>query len=185
MRGSLAEVSLPELLRFLDRPTVSGRLHLYGSQAGRVVLARGRLVAVETGGPGQAPVEDPDEVVPALLDLALGADGEFEFEPVHPVANGLRGQPLSEALRELDDLLAVWRAVAAVVPSVSVVPRLVPRLQGNSLDIDACQWRVVTAIDGQRSVAELTRVTGYEAFQVCQIVQRLVAVGAAEIADGR
>lgn len=185
MQGSLAEVPLPELLRFLDRPTVSGRLLLHGGQAGRIELARGRLVAVEIGEAGRSPVEDPDEVVPALLDLVLCADGDFEFVPVSEPVHGPRGLPLTAALGELDELLKLWRAVAAVVPSVSAVPRLVPSLRAERLHIDAHQWRLVTAIDGDRSVADLVRVTGFEAFQVCLILQQLVAAGAAAIRQDR
>ena len=125
-----------------------------------------------------------DRLIDAMFELLVSSKSNFEFIPgeSHPFV-GSPGHPVAFLLEQGHRRLERWREVAAVIPSTAVVVRLAAALPSTltSLTIDAEEFRVLTAIDGHRTVAEITRVLGASALAVCGTLHRLVTVGACTV----
>ena len=78
-----------------------------------------------------------------------------------------------------------WREVATVLPSIAVIVTLADDVPSDAPDIvlSPSEWRVVAHLDGRRSIADITRLLGASAFDVCATLHRLVTAGAAKVVD--
>jgi len=122
-----------------------------------------------------------DRIVDAVFELLVLAKSNFEFVPgeEHPMMGAPR-HDVEMLVEEGRRRLERWREVAAVIPSTAAVVRLAAALPPTveSLTVDADEFRVLAAVDGHRTIAEITRVLGAGAFTVCATLHRLVMVGA-------
>lgn len=141
----------------------------------------------------QASAEEADfdrlvegRIVDAVFELLVTTSSDFEFRGAeqHPLAGGRQHQvdDLIEASRARLDR---WREVATVLPSTGAVVRLSANLGPDATDLvlTPMEWRIVAHLDGRRSIADVTRLLGASAFDVCATLHRLVTLGAAEVVN--
>jgi hypothetical protein len=127
-----------------------------------------------------------DRIVETLFPLLLAPDATFDFfdGEANPFGGtfgvGVR-DALSTARQRLDD----WKAIAASIPSLAAVVTLAPELPRteHEVRVPASDWPVVALIDARRSVGDLVRDSGRNAYDVCIAIHRLVSVGAVSLAE--
>jgi hypothetical protein len=85
-------------------------------------------------------------------------------------------------LVEVDGLLAQWREIEAVIPSLECRPVLTDELGCEQLLVDGELWQLIVVVDGIRSVRDIAHRTRRSVLELCRTLMELVAAGAVAIA---
>jgi hypothetical protein len=125
-------------------------------------------------------------IVDAVFELLVTTSSNFEFRGAeqHPLVGGRQHQ-VDDLIDASRARLERWREVATVLPSTAAVVSLSPNLGADAPDLvlTPMEWRVVAHLDGRRSIADVTRLLGASAFDVCATLHRLVTLGAADVVN--
>ena len=177
--GTLDTFALPDVLRLLAATSKSGRLDLDltgASGPGALWLVDGLVAAVAA--PGAQPSAPSADVVFELLRRPQGsftfdADGTSEVEG--------RAAEVEELLAGAGELLAEWRDIEAVVPSLDVVVRLRGELVGEQVTVSAAQWRLLVGVGSGTTVRGLGAARSLGELAVSRAVKDLFDAGLVEI----
>ncbi|MFP5256005.1 MAG: DUF4388 domain-containing protein [Acidimicrobiia bacterium] len=179
LQGTLDTFALPDVLHLLATTKKTGCLRLDGRRgAGTVHVDAGEIVAVTA-----AHVPGATEAADALFELLRFEEGSFAFDP--DVAPDER-QPATDVATLLDAataLLAEWREIEAVVPSLDAQVSLRPALAGDQVTIPAEQWSHLVAVGGGRTVRSLGQHLDLSELPVSRVVRDLVELGVVELED--
>jgi hypothetical protein len=121
-----------------------------------------------------------ERVVDTMFEFLVLLHSQFEFAPgERHLFSGAPAQDVNFLLSEGHARLERWREVAAVIPSTAIVVHVCATLPPTlpNITLSAEEFRVLAAIDGRRSVADITRLLGASAFSVCGTLHRLVTMG--------
>ena len=156
LSGTLDGIGLAPLVGFLAGLGKSGRLAVNeGPMGGEVFLEDGQVIGA---------MFDNERGLPALdaIGLALGR-GRFAFAEgdAGSTDRNLTLTPV-ELHQHLEELAHEQARLAAAIPSLSALPRVaVEVLDGeDELRLDRDTLRLLLALDGRRSVADLARERG-------------------------
>jgi hypothetical protein len=187
LQGTFDTLALPEVLGLLAQSRKTGALWLRaGTAEGRVYLADGRCCAAESDTHVEPVATDRDldqRLVDVCFELARQDDGSFRFvvddEPTWRV--GGAGVAIEDAVGSLERLLEEWREIQAVIPTLDVRLQLTPELGTDSIIIDQPRWRLLVALDGNRSVRDVMSLTERGVLDVCNALKELIEEGAVEV----
>lgn len=185
LQGTFDVLDFSEVLRLLARQQLTGRLHVRSrSFAANLFFDEGALVgadqsehqAAATAGDVRGRLE---EICFEMLDAERGG---FEFQAGRPstlpAATRLRVDTvLSRARKRLQE----WQELQELIPSLDLQPHLVDDLASTEVTIDQERWRMLTAIDGRRSLRAIGRTLNMSDFDVCRVVKALLDGGVVEI----
>jgi hypothetical protein len=123
-------------------------------------------------------------IVDTVFELIVTSAADFEFrgDDHHPLVGG-RNHTVDDLIVASRERLDRWREVATVLPSIAAVVTIAADVPSDAPDLvlSPGDWRVVAHLDGKRSVADITRLLGASAFDVCATLHRLVVAGAARV----
>ena len=105
----------------------------------------------------------------------------FRFGPEDPPWACEETVDLEVATDELARLVAEWRDIQAVIPSLDCRIRLADELGVEELVVDRERWQLIVALDGRRSVRDLVRKTNRPVLEVCHAILELVDSGAVNV----
>ena len=179
LQGNLGTFALPEVLRLLASTRKSGCLHVEGDRGrGSVWFDEGSVAAATAGRAVNAvPV---DEV---LFELLRYRRGSFRFSlDEQPPLETVQVLDLESTLLRALQLLDEWRALEAVVPSLSHRVELVPELTVGHVTVDAGRWLMLAAIADGTSVGKLAETLGMGEIDVSRAVRDLVDMGVVQVA---
>ena len=122
-----------------------------------------------------------------LYNLFLWKRGEFEYidQPVDLGKECLTDinpmEIILEATRRIDE----WSILQKHIPNNQVVFKLCEQLEGKSEEIklNANEWRILSLVDGNRTLEQVVQDSGYDEFAVYKIVHSLIASGLIEKSD--
>lgn len=178
LEGDLSEFPLTDIIQLVALSKKTGAVELRGKRGvqqleGRLFFRDGKIVGAEM--PGLAPLE-------AAYTFFTFASGPFTFRDVSPPA-----QPTITASNEVIIMEGImrqeaWANIQERVPSLSMVPRLVPNPASgmSEINLEAEEWRVLTMIDGKNTVERIARRSGLGEFRTCEIIAQLLANGLIE-----
>lgn len=162
-QGSLTELPLPDIIQLVSVSGKTGKFTLTrGREEGVIFLRNGQIVHASVGSlSGEE----------AIFALAIWSEGEFTFQPSdeEPAQTVTRSNTnlLMEAARRADE----WKVLSRKIPSVDLVPELVPRTNRHEqITINPQEWLLATKIDGHRSISDLARMVDLSAFEVAKIL---------------
>ena len=124
-------------------------------------------------------------VTDAMFRLGRDEEGEFDFEDdlAPPYETGQRIE-IGEVLTEVDARVQQWHEVEAVIPGVNFGLRMAPfTKEERDVVITGQAWRVLSALDGIGSIAEVADRLGSNDFQVGRVLAELVQEGLVVIVD--
>jgi hypothetical protein len=185
LQGTFETLGLAELLGLLAQTRKTGALWLDAGPASAVIyVVDGRCCAAMSN-----EATDPLSEAPALLvrlvdlcfSVARAEDGSFRFGVEDAPWTCGETVDLEVVNDELGRLLDEWREIQAVIPSLECRLKLSEELGVEELPVDRERWRLLTAIDGRRSVRELVRKTNRPVLDVCHAVLALVDAGACTV----
>jgi hypothetical protein len=182
LQGTFDTLGLQEVLGLLAQARKTGALWLDAGPASAVIyVVDGRCCAALSNEAADA-IDNAPALVVRLVDLcfavARAEDGAFKFGVEEPPWVCQETVDLYVANDELSRLLEEWRQIQSVIPSLECRIRLSDELGIDELLVDRERWRLLTAIDGRRSVRELVRKTTRPVLDVCHAVVALVEAGA-------
>lgn len=166
-QGSLKELPLPDIIQLVSVSGKTGKFTLTrDAEHGFIFLKNGQMV--------HAALNDlvGEE---AIYALAIWNSGEFQFnpgdEPDRQTINKSNTNLLMEAARRLDE----WRVLSKKIPGVDYVPELLAREgRHEQVTLNPHEWRLVTKIDGHRSIVEIGQALNISAFEASKILYGLI-----------
>ncbi|MEQ1786033.1 MAG: DUF4388 domain-containing protein, partial [Acidimicrobiales bacterium] len=139
------------MLRLLAATKKTGRLRLTGSRGtGSVWVTSGEVEAIEATHAPHA-----SEPVDALFELLRFEDGAFTFDA--EATHDEPGPPtdVEILLAESESLLAEWRDIEAIVPSMDAWVTLRRTLPLPEVAIDQERWTTIVAVGGGATVRRI------------------------------
>lgn len=168
LQGSLETFALPDVLVLLASTKKSGELRVQGGRGeGRVWVQDGEIVQTHFGGKDLSSLD-------TVFELLRISSGNFSFATGEAPSAPHEPELIDGVLAEAQDRLAEWREIEKVVPRLDVVLDMAPEAPDSQVTVTADQWKLLVAVAGGRSVAELmTRIARSE-FDTCKAVKGLV-----------
>src|SRR4051794_11666347 len=132
LQGTLETLALPELLGLLSQSRKTGALWLDAANSSAVLyIVEGRCCAAESSDAGDS-LDDPSALLARVIDVCFAVeradDGKFRFGPEEPQWACEETVDLDVAVDELARLVAEWRDIQAVIPSLDCRIRLADEL---------------------------------------------------------
>jgi uncharacterized protein DUF4388 len=185
LQGTLDTLALPELLGLLAQSRKTGALWLDAANSSAVLyIVDGRCCAAESSEAGE-PLTDESALLSRVIDVCFAVeraeDGTFRFGPEEPSWVCEDTIDIEAAIDELGRLVAEWRDIQAVIPSLDCRIRLADELGIEELTVDRERWQLIVALDGRRSVRDLVRKTNRPVLDVCHAILSLVDAGAVNV----
>jgi hypothetical protein len=184
LQGTFDVLSFADVLHLLGRNRMTGRLHLRSRSMGaNVYIDDGQLVGADLGEHSTNSAADVHSRLEEICFELLEAErGSFEFTPdtvgMGPATVNLDVDAvLDQARKRLDE----WRDVQAVIPSLELHPHVVDSLPADEVTLSRERWRLVTAIDGRRSIRAIARSVGLTEYDTCRMVKSLMDEGIVEL----
>lgn len=122
-----------------------------------------------------------EQITDGVFDLMRAEGGDFRFEP-RPAADGPVGLRLNtqDVVAECVRRMADWRRLGEAVRSPESAVELVTPAGGaqGAFTFTPDHWRVITLLNGARTVGDVTELLGQGEFATCRKLGELEAVGA-------
>jgi hypothetical protein len=178
LQGTLDTFALPDVLRLLATTRKTGRLVVRGNRGdGSVWIDSGSVVGANAA--SLPPASTPGEVI---FELLRHTEGSFTFDSdATPTEVGAPAE-VEPLLLDAERLLAEWRSIEAVVPSLDAWVTLAPELPGAEAVVDASRWRTIVAVGGGTTVGAIGEVLGLGEVPVSRLVKDLVELGFGTVA---
>lgn len=177
--GTLNDFSLVDIIQLVDLGKKTGILLIHGRRGsaalgGRFYFQEGKIHSAE--------FDDlaGDE---AAYTLFMATEGSFEFVQTSELPPRNIHASNETLIMEGAARQDAWSAIEARVPPEHAVPALVPDPPAAPPEIrlELQKWRVVTLIDGKRTVAEILRRSRFGHFRTCQLIVELIDAGLAVV----
>jgi hypothetical protein len=178
LQGTLDTFALPDVLRLLAATKKTGRLRLSGERgSGSLWVNAGAVSAIEATHAPHAV-----EPVDALFELLRFDHGSFTFD-----ADAVHDEPgpaadVEELLQAAEALLAEWRQIESVVPSLDAWVTLRRELTGPEVTIDQARWTTLVAVGGGATVRRMADDLCLAELPVSRAVRDLAELGVVDIA---
>ena len=153
LEGDLGEFPLTDIIQLVDLSKKTGGVEVHGQRSGQqfdgwLYFRDGKIVGAEL--PGHTPLE-------AVYTFFTLASGPFRFHD-----NRILSQPTITVSNEVVIMEGImrqdaWASIQQHVPSLGLVPRLVPNPSSGSTEInlEAEEWRILTMVDGRNTISQL------------------------------
>lgn len=133
-----------------------------------------------------------EQIQDAVFELMRQSEGDFTFDPAVPGAE-LNGEARTvrltvgteQLVEEGQRRLREWDDIFSHVVSFDAVVTLAPRppTEAVTVSMEADQWRLLTFVDGRRTVRDLVDLTGQGEYGTCQMIASLSSSGLVEVVD--
>src|SRR6266536_2320088 len=175
LEGDLSEFHLTDIIQLLDLSKKTGAVFLRGRRGqqqmeGWLYFRDGKIIGAHKG--ALPPIE-------AAYTFFTFTSGPFRFhDDVHldvPTLTQSNEMIIMEGIMRQD----AWAKIQEHVPSLTMVPRLVPNpaSTGSEINLEADEWRVLTMVNGKNTVAQISQRSGLGEIRTCEIIARLLSSG--------
>ncbi|NIA22868.1 MAG: DUF4388 domain-containing protein [Proteobacteria bacterium] len=171
LQGSLEDFDITDILELINIAKKDGALEITsGDYTGIIYFENGVVVDVSTGD------YKGDDAIHRILRWNKG---KFFFDPHKSAAEKTLNIPIQklmiEAARQLDE----WKKIEQVIPSVNVVLKLNenPPTEDNEVSFTDEDWKVLSVVDGTKTLKEIARELAISEFETGRIVYNLVSAG--------
>ncbi|HSK21864.1 MAG TPA: DUF4388 domain-containing protein [Egicoccus sp.] len=168
LEGRLGDIRLLDLLQLLTTTAKTGRLSVARrDDVAHVDVRDGRVldVVVPAGGASSGDAVPDEPVVERLTDLLAWHEGRFHFEGPAvqpPVPDSPHTDPVFEEARAR---LRHWPQLVARLGGEQAVLHLACPTGAAPVTLSPDRWRLVTLVDGRRTVAGVVAAAGGGAFR--------------------
>ncbi|KPK69667.1 hypothetical protein AMJ71_02370 [candidate division TA06 bacterium SM1_40] len=171
LEGDLRHFDLSDVLQLIGFGQKEGALRIQGE--------RGEGVIYFDDGTATHAVAGDLVGDDAMLRIVQWREGHFSFDTsdttdqqtVHLSIQHV----ILEAARQVDE----WRKIEAVIPSLDTVVAFIdePSEGVESIKLEPDEWKVLSLVDGVRSVRSLAEGSAFSEFQASRIIYRLLTSG--------
>ncbi len=177
LQGTLDTFALPDVLRLLAATKKTGRLRITGGRGtGSVWVTAGDVTGLEATHAPHA-----TEPTDALFELLRFQEGAFTFD-----AEATHDQPGKPAkvetlLDQSEALLAEWRTIEAVVPSLDAWVTLRKSLPQPEISLDQARWTTIVSIGAGATVRRIGEDLCLAELPVSRAIKELAEAGVVDI----
>lgn len=174
-QGSLNELPLPDIIQLVAVSGKTGAFSLIrGVEQGQIHLRDGQIVDATVG---HLSGEE------AVYELATWSEGDFTFEPTaapeQQTIDKSNTNLLMEAARRMDE----WKILAKRIRSTRQVPVPVEGDFNTSVSFTADEWRILSLVDGRRTIEELAVALARSPFETAKVLFGLVTSNIVNLRD--
>jgi len=171
LQGSLEDFDITDILELINIGKKDGALEIESDDyRGIIYFENGVVVDVSAGD------YKGDDAIHRILRWNKG---KFFFDPHKRATEKTLNIPIQklmiEAARQLDE----WKKIEQVVPSVNVVLKLNenPPTEDNEITFTDDDWKVLSIVDGKKTLKEIARELAISEFETGRIVYNLISAG--------
>ena len=175
MQGNLSQISLNDILMLATGGKKSGVLKLSrGKETVEVYLVDGSIIHAT------CPIGDGEK---ALLYPVTWGEGSFALLPNGTPPSATIRKSSSEILEEVKAMSREWESILEVVPSGNTILRIADlgEEQNGPVTVPHVGWRVLSKIDGNRSVQEIAETLRIPYAYTAKVIFNLHKSGLVEI----
>lgn len=175
LHGDLKDFELHDIFQFIQMGGKKGALHLECEQGeGLIYFENEKIMHAEVG----------EDVGTDAINIVLKWDkGKFSFNPGESTEKRTIDMPIQnvvlEAARQIDE----WKKMEDVIPSTSVVIDFVEEPDVGNIELQPHEWKVMSFIDGDKSIKDIANQLDMETFEVGKIVYGLVKSGLIKVLE--
>jgi hypothetical protein len=176
-----------EVLGLVEHARQTGALEVRGPEGhGTLYTTAGRFCAGEAAD-FSGPVETREALDVRLVDVCFHLfrfeSGSFEFTANRlPAWEAERGTDIAPIVDQVEQIVREWPAVEAVIPSFDRPFELAHDLADDSVTLSRAGFRVLTLVDGRRSLRQIARELGQSIVAVGPVAKVLVDQGTVRLA---
>jgi hypothetical protein len=177
LEGDLSEFALTDIIQLMDLSKQTGGVEIRGQRSGQLFYGwlyfrDGKIIGAEL--PSHAPLD-------AVYTFFTLSSGPFRFHDdrilSHPTITVSNEVIIMEGIMRQD----AWAKIHQYVPSLGLVPRLVPNPSGTSeINLEAEEWRILTMVDGRNTIGQIAQRSSLGEFRTCEIIAQLLQSGLIE-----
>ena len=168
LEGGLEDHLLWDILKLLNDSRRAGVLSLE-SDAGKaeIGIRAGLITSART--PTNRDTRAVEEI------LTKWQHGRFRFECRAANQSENINLPISMAVLEASRQVGEWSEIEKLIPSTASIPKILETPTGeNSIHLQQEEWKVLTQIDGRKSIAQIARDLAWSEFETVKVTFRLV-----------
>ncbi len=177
LAGDLSEFSLTDIIQLVDLSKKTGGVFIQGRRGqeemeGWLYFRDGKIIGARLG--DLPPLE-------FAYTFFTFSSGPFRFQDD---AQGEQTITQSNEMIIMEGIMRqdAWAKLQEQVPSMNIVPRLVPNpaATGMEINLEAEEWRVLTMINGSNTIGQIAQRSGLGELKTGEIIGRLFASGLIE-----
>ncbi|MEO0231248.1 MAG: DUF4388 domain-containing protein [candidate division WOR-3 bacterium] len=171
LRGNLKDFELGDLLQLLHMSLKNGALKISSPMGeGVIYVENGIIRHVELG-------EEEGEI--AMAKIMQWKEGTFEFLKDVKSQKNTINLPIPNLLLEIARKIDEWKVIEKVVPSMDAIFEIEPNPDTDVEEIELRQneWKILSRIDGKKSVREVAEYLNMEPFETAKIFYGLATSG--------
>jgi Domain of unknown function (DUF4388) len=175
MQGNLSQISLNDILMLATGGKKSGVLKLSrGKETVEVYLVDGSIIHAT------CPIGDGEK---ALLYPVTWGEGNFALLPAGTPPSATIKKSSSEILDEVKAMSREWENILEIIPSGKTILRIADlgEEQNGPVTVPHVGWRVLSKIDGNRSVQEIAETLRIPYAYTAKVIFNLQKSGLVEI----
>ena len=175
MQGNLSQISLNDILMLATGGKKSGVLKLSrGKETVEVYLVDGSIIHAT------CPIGDGEK---ALLYPVTWGEGNFALLPTATPPSATIKKSSSEILDEVKAMSREWENILEVIPNGKTILRIADlgEEQNGPVTVPHVGWRVLSKIDGNRSVQEIAEALRIPYAYTAKVIFNLQKSGLVEI----
>lgn len=172
LQGSLDSVNLADIMQLVSNSRQSGRFLLTkdSGQTGIIVIKRGEIVHAEV----ETFIGED-----AIFTLIAWGQGRFVFEEGDFPANTTITRSVTSLLMEAARRIDEWKLLRKKIGSIDAVPVFseIDRQERRKISLSTLEWLVISKIDGQSSIAEISSKSGINIYDTSRILFGMITTG--------
>jgi len=174
LKGSLESINLADIMQLVSNSKQSGRFELTKdndeNNKGYIVLKRGDIVHAEV-----------DNFVgeDAVFTLISWGKGEFVFNEGHFEVDTTITRSVTSLLMEAARRIDEWKLLRKKIGSIDAIPEFneIDRKERRKISLSTMEWLVISKIDGQKSIFEISNTAGINIYDTSRIIFGMIASG--------
>lgn len=167
LEGTIQTFPLRELIEMITYSSVTGVLE---------VRSEADLVQIYfyDGRPYHATASELTGIEAVVHLFELPKEASFQFVAGHTVTQETLQIDTWDMLDRAERQAKQWQRVRPILPSLDVVPALLPTTNLNNVQIHVQAWPVLSAINAQRTIKQIAEEIDLELLEVCLILVYLL-----------
>jgi hypothetical protein len=167
--GDLENTRCPEIIKILSLGKRTGRLYLTnGSEAGNIYFSDGEVIHAQCSSLNG---------IKAIQEIAVWNSGEYRFFVDEPADMQTIIMGIDEVLTETTNHLRQMDKITSLITSSSAVYALEPEIRDKEIQLKSIQWRVLSTIDGKKSIADIAQSINIGVSDTMKILYTLLRMG--------
>ncbi len=165
LKGSLTSINLADIIQLVSNSRQTGRFVLTRGNGlkGYIYLKAGEIVHAEVE---EFSGED------AIFTLISWSDGEFVIEEGEFNVPTTVQRPITSLLMEAARRIDEWKLLNRKIGSIDAVPEFneIDRQERRKISLSTLEWLIISKINGQKSINEISRETGINIYDTSRII---------------